>query len=389
MSLKSDGSLQNLPLKVLHLDDANPRFGGRSTKKRTEAAILSEIVSQHGVTDVLCSIATNGFFDSEPIVGAINKSHGKEVTIVEGNRRLSACFIIARDPRASGHTSLSDSYQSSNFSAKSLLPVKVYDWAKPEHRRKLLPFLGIRHIVGAQQWDSYAKAAWVAVTLKESELSIDDIRRMIGDEQKFIDRIVEGYYFVEQALEENAYDPHVSLRNGRGSFQEFPFSWVYTALGYKSIRSFLGLPKEITIQEKPIETNSMTQAGKLLVYMFGSSGRHAAIDDSREIGTLAQALSSSESVHALDEGASAASAVDLLRPSEKRLEELLRRADSTLVTCLGLASDLKGVDRQTIDGLLDDSEKIMDRTEALIGLLSSIKPKAVTRRTPPKTRKGS
>jgi hypothetical protein len=374
-ALKSDGSLQNVALSLLHLDDANPRFGGRNKKKRSEVAILDEIVSQHGITDVICSISANGFFDSEPLVGAINKSHGDKVTIVEGNRRLTACLIIARDPRAKNHESLSERYQKNSFSATSKLPVQIYDWANEGHRNKLLPYVGIRHIVGATQWDSYAKAAWVAMTLKESNLSIDDIRTMIGDDQKFIDRIVEGYHFVEQILRTNAYDPAESLRKGRGSFQEFPFSWIYTTLGYKSVRKFVCLDSDNLIEPDPIPEESLEDAGKLLGYLFGASGRNAAIDDSRKIGKLAQALSSEESVAALDKGESAEDALEQLRPPEQRFSELLKRADATIAKCVALASGFKGLDRKTISDLQERTEDVGSRIERLCEVLDSIKPK--------------
>lgn len=373
--IKSDGSLQHLTIDLLHLDDANPRFGGRGTKKLAESSVLNEIVSQHGITDVICSIAANGFFDSEPIVGAINKGHGSEVTVVEGNRRLSACLILARDERASKHVSLSNKHESDSFTAQSKIPIQVYDWSNDAHRLKLLPYLGIRHIVGPTEWDSYAKAAWVALTLRESDLDIDDIRTMIGDDQKFIDRIVEGYFFVEQVMRDNVYDPQESLRNGRGSFQEFPFSWVYTALGYKSIREYLELPKHISIEEDPLPTTSVNQASDLLGFMFGASGRNAAIDDSRKIGKLAQALSNEDSIAALKRGKSAEQALEMLRPAETRFKDLLKKADSAVAECVSLASGFSSLERSEIEALLGSVESVGERVDALYELLESLKPK--------------
>ena len=369
--LKSDGSLQQLGLEHLHLDDGNPRFGGREKRKASEIAILDEIVAQHGITDVLCSISANGFFSSEPIVGAINKSHAGAVTIVEGNRRLTACLIIAGDERAKNHKTLASKYQSELFTAEMKLPVQVYDWENKEHRNKLLPYLGIRHIVGGAQWDSYAKAAWVATTLKESDLSIADIRAMIGDEQKFIDRIVEGYYFVEQALKSNAYDPAESLRAGRGSFHEFPFSWVYTALGYRSVREFLRLPKENLIEPEPVSEDSTEAVGQLLGYMFGASGRNAAIDDSRHIGKLAKALTSEVSVAALEKGESAEEAIELLRPLDTRCAELIKKADKALADAITISSGFRRVGKSIIRELQDGAEDVAHKADTLYEVLGS------------------
>ena len=92
---------QWLALERLHLDTENPRFGARLASVGDESRVLDEIVESHGIKDVLSSLAANGFFSSEPLVGAVNKGREEhDVVILEGNRRLAACLILADDPRA-------------------------------------------------------------------------------------------------------------------------------------------------------------------------------------------------------------------------------------------------------------------------------------------------
>ena len=92
-------SSELISLQNLQLDADNPRFGGSSDAKLEQADVLDHIVNTFGVDDVLSSIAINGYIPAEPIVcrrdaGSIN------ATVVEGNRRLAACLIIAGDDRA-------------------------------------------------------------------------------------------------------------------------------------------------------------------------------------------------------------------------------------------------------------------------------------------------
>jgi hypothetical protein len=64
---------------------------------------------------------------------------------------------------------------------------------------------------------------------------------MIGDQHRTIRRLLEGYYFSRQTIEAGEFRPQDSQRRGRGSVTEYPFSWVYTMLGYSAARDYLGL----------------------------------------------------------------------------------------------------------------------------------------------------
>lgn len=382
--IKHNGELQQLSLSLLHLDKANPRFGGREDRKREESGVLAEIVGQHGITDVISSIAANGFFESEPLVGAINKGYDGEVTIVEGNRRLSACLILAGDPRAAAFSAMAGRYESDKMTSSTKIPVQVYDWADDSHRRKLLPYFGVRHIVGASEWDSYAKAAWVASTLKDNAMTLEEIRSMIGDDQKFTDRILEGYNVVQQIDRTGAYEASESKRSGRGSFQDFPFSWVYTALGYTKVREFLGLPKEMQIDADPLGDEGLPAAGELLQFMFGGEGKNAAIEDSRQIGKLSKALTNEKSITALRQGQSAEEALQLLEPADKRCVEFLRNADAALESAVAIASGLKRMDSHSLNLLENELENVGVRYDNFVDLIEKLK----TNRPPKRRRKG-
>src|SRR5262249_41712979 len=117
-----------------------------------------------------------------------------------------------------------------------------------------------------------------------------------------------------------SFRPQDSVRKGRGSVTEYPFSWVYTILGYTTTRNFLGLGEDAKLK-KPVKPAHLRRAALVTSAMFGDSskGRSAAIEDSREIGDLASALGSPEKVTLLEQGKTIAEISRITQPIEERL----------------------------------------------------------------------
>ena len=162
---------------------------------------------------------------------------------------------------------------------------------------------------------------------------------MIGDQHRTINRMLEGYYLVQQLVQGGQFIPENSARKGRGSVTDYPFSWVYTMLGYSAIRALLNLGIE-DAHEDPLAAEHLDDAGLMLRTMFGdkAKGRNAAIDDSRKLGNLASALAHPEKARLLEQGRNLDDIERLTQPIEKRLRdglagvreelnEILRRID--------------------------------------------------------------
>lgn len=353
-----EAASKDYQLGELHLDIDNPRFGGVQSKRLNERQLVNVIADEHDLSDVLSSISANGYFHSEPLIGVQNKRRGVGITIVEGNRRLAACLILAADERASDQAERRSDYLPSKFTASDTLPVSVYDWNNEIHRRQLLSYLGIRHIVGPLQWDSYAKAAWVASALDEKFLTLDEIMRMVGDKNRTMPRLLDGYYFVNQIEREKAYDPQASTRRGRGSKPEYPFSWVYNALDYDNIRSFVGLGARPKVFEAdPVQKNKLEDAGELMRWMFGDTkfNRLPVISDSREIQDLARAVSQSASLRELRRGERLAVALESARPKRERARENLEDVADLAEDTFGL---LLGISPQDASELLPSANRL-------------------------------
>jgi hypothetical protein len=317
-------------LADLQLDPTNPRFGVSYEKgEPDQITILDNIADTYGIEDLLSSIALNGYYGSEPLVGIPDGESGK-VIVVEGNRRLAACLILMKDPRAKNQTKRLSAYKSLIRHPFDTLPVIVYPT-----RRELLPYLGVRHIVGSSPWDSFAKAAWVSKVVADggSKLTLRDIALMIGDKHGTIARMLEGFYFVQQLVDTGRFVPRESLRKGRGSSPEFPFSWIYTILGYRPARTWLDFREvEDSPTKTPVPENRLDRAEQLIQYMFGNSTKKIdpVISDSRELGELAKALLQPEVLALLGRGVKLSVARFESRPVEDRLATTLEEARYSL-----------------------------------------------------------
>lgn len=316
---------EELELSRLELDVSNPRFGDAGNNHWTQTDIVDHIVRTYGVDDVLSSMAVNGYFKAEPLVGRRTKTN-PSVTVVEGNRRLAGLLILAGDDRAKNQKARTAQYQRlwSQHGSKSIDPVPVIVFDKDKDSGALLSYLGVRHIAASQPWDSYAKAAWVSRVVEAADLSLGEVAAMIGDQHRTIDRLLEGYYFVNQAIDTGQFRPQDSIRPGRGSMTYYPFSWVYTILGYAAARNYLGI-QDKGARPRPIAEANLPKARLVLRAMFGnrSSGQNSAVSDSRELGELASALVSPEKVALIESGKTIAEITRLTMPIDDRLRRNL------------------------------------------------------------------
>ena len=287
----SQKPVQQIEIEKLQLDLHNPRFGEVAAGFTTQNDVVDWIVEQFGVDDVISSLAINDYFDAEPLIVEKDGSTGN-FTVKEGNRRLAASMILAKDPRAKTHWKKADQFYKRNlaksWSTKKKLPVIEFFEGESQ---ALLSYLGVRHIVSSQPWDSYAKATWISQVIESGTLSLDDIADVTGDKNRTIARLLEGFNFVKQLTSAGHFDPKSSTRKGRGSNVDYPFSWVYTLLGYTPVREWLTLGST-NDPTRPVPPPKIDEAALALQTLFGDKNKKmaAAISDSRDISRLAIAL---------------------------------------------------------------------------------------------------
>lgn len=328
--------VEEVPIAQLYLDRENPRFAGMLGTAATQEELLNFIADSIGIKDLLSSMSKGGYYRSSPLVGLRQNS---SVIIVEGNRRLAAALILAQDPRAKEQRTRAANYPVDEEALRSLgtLPVLI-----ASNRREVLPYLGVAHIVGTKKWDSYAKAAWAADVLRKGVYpgGLGEIADLIGDQHRTLERMVEAFTLINRLKDTGRFDPEDSTRTGRGS-AEFPFSWVYTALGYNSIRNWIGLPSGSSDRTETgilSEAEDPDRAAILLKWMFGSDseGTVPLLSDSRQIADLAAAVTDERQLTLLRAGIPLEEARAAVRPPQEKLLDALLAAHDALRDVLGL-----------------------------------------------------
>lgn len=353
-------------LADLLLDPKNPRFGGLH-EGASQNEVAQFIVDQFGVEDVLASLATNGFFQSEPLVA---KQVDGKLIVVEGNRRLAACLILADDPRAQALSHLKPDAVSEPWSPDKEVPVMVFDESEED---SLLPYLGVRHIVGSQPWDSFAKARWIDQVVTSGQMTLQEIESAIGDTNRTITRMLDGYRFITQLIDSEKFKPTQSQRRGKGSNTAFPFSWVYTLLDYSNVRDYLGLPPRTAASARPIPAASLAAASKAVTYMFGSDEQAPSIRNSREISDLADALSDPIKRDLLERGEPVSVIAERSRPPSDRLATLMRECEAQLRAANGVLAE--GIPPKDAEALVSTSNFIRNLAASLFkGLRDSAYP---------------
>jgi len=328
LHMKTDKKqITHIPVADLFLDPLNPRLGELAEETITQDKIISLIIEQFGIDDLLSSISFNGYFDAEPLV--CQKRNG-QLFVVEGNRRLATCLILSNDPRAKEHAKnfkyFIDLHKAQGSPNASNLPVVVFD--ENEDPKKISAYLGIRHIVSTKDWDSFAKARWIHETITNQGITIKDISTMTGDKSGTIKSLLSGYNFMTQLEQEQKFNRQNTIRKGRGSNVSYPFSWVYTLFNYSTAKSYLDLnffSDDDKPNPKPIPESKLDDAVFVIDAMFGNSskGKDALLSDSRQLSKFAEALGSPEKVRYLKQWKSLEDVSNLTTDINTRLENIL------------------------------------------------------------------
>ncbi len=360
------------PPSELLLDTGNPRFGGAVDGAASQRQVLDYIADQVGVRDLLSSISTNGFQRSAPLVAF--QRDGGECVVVEGNRRLTTVLILVGDERATGQVNRRDAYpvEQSLLSSLDRIPVLLV-----KSRREVLRHLGISHIVGNKTWDSFAKAAWAADVLdKRLYDSVEEISKSIGDIHRTLPRMVEAYRLVKNLKSHSLFDFEQTAKKGRGS-AGFPFSWIYTALGYQATRRWLRIEEDQALFSEKPPVADLKRAAELMGWLLGreDDDQLSLISDSRQISGLAAALADDQMVAMLRSGQTVAEAAETVRPSYEKILEALAAASEKLKDAAGLVSastdELADVEESERVALLSLSRKAFSSARTISRQLSS------------------
>lgn len=247
----------------LYLDQENPRLSS-SANGSSPDELLRTLWTEMAVSEVAISIATNGFFEEEPLFVIPRPEPGADgkptYTVVEGNRRLAAVKLLS-DESLRKRLKATDlpAIRPEKAASISKLPVSVYS-----HRKDLWQFFGFRHINGPKAWDAYSKALYVAKVNQEYGIPVRKIAESIGDEHYTVERFYRGYCLLQQGEEQAGFSKEDRVAN------RFNFSHLYTAAAQPEFQKFLGITKDGSLQKNPVPAKHLPQLKELLDWLYGS-----------------------------------------------------------------------------------------------------------------------
>ena len=342
--------ITKVPVKLLALDRRNPRLVAADTEA-TEVNIIAQLYRSEDLSELLQSIAANGYMDIEPLVVL---QDNQCLTVLEGNRRLAAIRLFEQPDLAD------KIYERDQFRVRvptlperfrsTILAVSVY---RVGARSEARSFIGFKHINGAARWQSYAKARFAAQWYKDEEVTLTDIADQIGDKHDTIKRMVNAIYVLEQAEETGVFQ--LSDR----ATPRFNFSHLYSALSRRPYMRFLGLEGSwatFNPTPHPISEERLDRLCDVLRWLYGSQeeNREPVIQSQNpDIRRLGDVLESSEGLSILRGGGSLSDAHLSTQPATQRFSESLIRAR---VEVREASNNLRGFDgrEQSLVGIAED-----------------------------------
>ena len=254
---------RKIPSDLLDFDPENPRLVEDGTKNPTEAHIISALAETADLSEVVESIASNGYFDIEPLIVQRVKDR---FLVLEGNRRLAAIRLLQKP--AMGKTVGISVPEISKDVADSIKEVTVY---AVENAAQARHYIGFKHINGPHRWDALAKARFAAAWYRKERkngATLEKIAQRLGDRHDTVVRLVNGVFVLDQAEAKKVYNIE-----DRYPGRKFAFSHLYTALTRPGYREFLGLPEEwrdLDPTPDPIPADKLDNLQHFLVWLYGS-----------------------------------------------------------------------------------------------------------------------
>jgi hypothetical protein len=357
-----------LNIDNLRLDPNNPRLPEDAQGKK-QPMLLEVLYKKFNLDELADSMAQNGYFDEEPLVAiphrlpdnlknaASDNPEFKQFIkqkktifiVVEGNRRLATAKILLdielrKELRNKRWPELTQK------TAKDLtnLPVIIY-----KNRSEIIPYLGVRHILGIQKWDSYAKARYVAKMVDDG-YRVDEIETMIADKRGSARRNYICFKLLEQI--ENEFDIDSSPAKAN-------FSLLLLAIGQGKIKRFLGLPKSLIDADinSPVPMKHLDNLKYLISWIFGDDKDKPVIDESRDITRyLSYTVDNLEALNYLIKTRNLSESYDRSDGEETMLMRYLTQANRKLEVALGISH------RHKTNEVISETEKCSETIKRIL-----------------------
>jgi hypothetical protein len=347
-------------VRELNLDAKNPRLAGEELSVEDQERIVEVLWQDRAVNELVDSIAASGYWPHEVLFAS---REGGKLVVIEGNRRLAAVKLLT-DEGLRGRIGISGipTIDSSDKEKLAVLPVIECS------REDVWQYIGFKHVNGPQDWDSLAKAEYIARVHNEYRIPLDQIARTIGDRHDTVRRLYRGLMVLTQAAESGQFD------RGDRFNTRFAYSHLWTGLGLQNIQKFLGLTADKGYAPNPVPKSKLENLGELCNWLYGSKQagtRPLVRSQNPDLRILDECLGSEKGIAALRSKLPLSTAVNasrgdsrLLREALVLVEQKIKEARGLVLTGFSVSDDELLETAKTIrtvsGGIVTDMERLVE-----------------------------
>ena len=344
------GEQRRVPLRDLLLDPHNPRLPADMQGEAQEELAVHLELGFDALT-VAESIASHGFFGSEPLI-VIQDAGSPKWIVVEGNRRLTALLgLVDQNIRAqfANPSPWQPLAEQASLSYDDQVPVVVLG-----DRAAATPIIGFRHISGILQWQPYAQARYISRLVDHDHMTFAAVAEMIG-----VDRTRVGNLYRDQAIATQARDMGIET----GPLEE-AFSLLTVAMSTPKLRAHIDAPlgSKTSPGVPPIPAEHAADLKELVTWLYGDGEVEPVIGESRDISKLGNVVASKVGLAALRSGETLESAIQKAKDADAnpraRLLARLRTGRNSLSAALDDIGDF--IDDEEVSDAVDEVRAAAD-----------------------------
>lgn len=334
-----------ISLDELLFDPDNPRLPKEFRGKRDEEAIITHMLRDESLIELMKSIGQTGYSASEPLLVVPEE---EKYIVVEGNRRLAALKLLFNPELATvRRKSVDEVIQEKQYTPESI-PCIQY-----ECREDILDYLGYRHITGVKNWGALEKARYLQQLYDRhiGTVGTDDIfyvlAKMIGSRRDYVAKLLTSYAMYERANDQAYFGVDIEEK-------DVDFSLLSTALSYENIYKFVGLESTGDIDGSKVDNDNFEFLFRCL---YDPTKK---IHESRELKHLSSVLGNSNALAQYKAGASLQIATYYTSEPVDTFKQLINDAYTTLKSASGSVERIEPAEEELayIEGKLQDIKKL-------------------------------
>lgn len=333
-----DKTVKTIEVDQLHFDPDNPRLPLK-LRGEPENQVFTFLLRECSLVELMLSIGSQGFFQGEPLLVVPREDSG--YTVVEGNRRLAALKLLARNEPPPVFVKQVQAARDSATYKPTEVPVLEF-----ASRDEILVYLGYRHITGVNEWGALEKARYLqqlAARFPDDSDKFKTLAKQIGSRADYVAQTLAALDLVEIANDVGFFEKSKVDPDG------IPFSVLTTALSYKSIGDFVGIESRENIDRDRIDTKKLDQ---LFTWMFVEESGRTRLGESRNLRVLARVVANEKALQSFVKGGTLDEADVFTEGPTVLVRKMLLEAEKRLSTALDNLRHATNLNRDDVERAL-------------------------------------